>query len=176
MVKNFRRELIISISLIAGSMLVFGMAVYFLTDAITTKAQKISSDRTSIGNRSELIGGLAEQKASSPEVKKFQQEINLILPVKDDLVNYQSWLDGLSRVHQVSINFQFSGETAAAADSSPGYIKFVLSANGDYTGLTNFIKDVEYKDARFTTKFDDFDLKRSGNEYNISVDGKIYFR
>lgn len=176
MVKNFRRELMMSISFIAGSALIFGIAVYFLSDNITVKAQKISSDRASIGNRSELIGGLAEQKASSPEVKKFQQQINLILPVKDDLVNYQSWLDGLSRVHQVSINFQFSGETAAASNSSPGYIKFILNANGDYTGLTNFIKDVEYKDARFTTKFDTFDLKRSGNDYNISVDGKIYFR
>ncbi len=165
-----------SISFIAGGALIFGIAVYFLSDNITAKAQKISSDRSSIENRSELIGGLAEQKASSPEVKKFQQQINLILPVKDDLVNYQSWLDGLSRVHQVSINFQFSGETAAASNSSPGYIKFILNANGDYTGLTNFIKDVEYKDARFTTKFDTFDLKRSGNDYNISVDGKIYFR
>ncbi len=166
----------ISISFIAGGMLIFGIAAYFLSDNITAKAQKISADRISIGNRSELIGGLAEQKASSPEVKKFQQDINLILPQKDDLVNYQSWLDGLSRAHQVSINFQFSGETVAAANSTPGYIKFTMNANGDYTGLTNFIKDVEYKDARFTTKFDDFDLKRSGNDYNISVDGKIYFR
>jgi len=176
MVKNFKRELIISIAFIAGSMLIFAAAAYFLSDAITTKAEKISSERSSIQNRSDLIEGLAEQKASSPEVKKFQQDINLILPQKDDLVNYQSWLDGLSRVYQVSINFQFVGDTVPSNGTDAGYIRFSLDSNGSYMSLTNFLRDVEFKAPRYMTKFDDFDLKRNGDTYSASVNGKIFFR
>lgn len=165
-----------SVIFIAGSLLAFGIIAYFLSNAISAEADKISADRNSNQSRTELIEGLAEQKASSPDVKKYQQAINLILPQKDDLVNYQSWLDGLSRVHQVSINFQFTGNAVSSNNTEAGYIGFILNANGQYTNLTNFLRDVEFKDPRFMTKFDSLDLTRNGDTYGASINGKIFFR
>ncbi|HUX35460.1 MAG TPA: hypothetical protein VMV71_00315 [Candidatus Paceibacterota bacterium] len=176
MVKNFRKELMISILSIAGSLLAFGIIAYFLSNAISAEADKISSDRNSAQTRSELIDSLAQQKASSPDVKKFQQAINLILPQKDDLVNYQAWLDGLSRIHQVSINFEFTGNTVPSNGTEAGYIGFSMNANGQYADLTNFLRDVEFKDPRFTTKFDSLDIVRNADTYGASINGKIFFR
>ncbi|MBI4085003.1 MAG: hypothetical protein HY432_00650 [Candidatus Liptonbacteria bacterium] len=176
MVHNFRRELIIRISLIAGSLIAFAAIAYFLSGAIEGQAKKVSSDRTAINKRSQLIENLASQRITSEEVKKYQQAINLLLPQKDDLVNFSSWLDGLSRVRQISMNFSFSGEMVPSNDTSAGHIRFSLNANGEYANLMNFLRDIEAKAPRYTTVFDDFDLKRAGGNYSIIIGGRVFFR
>ncbi len=173
---NFRRELIVGIAFIAGSLLVFGVIGYFLSSVITAEAEKISQDRMAIQKHSQLIEGLANQKASSPEVKKYQQAIDLLLPQKDNLVNFSGWLDGLSRAHQVSANFSFNGDAVASDGQSAGYIRFVLNANGEYSDLISFLRDVELKAPQYTTSFDDFDMKRTGSNYNVVVSGRVFFR
>lgn len=176
MVKNYRRELITGTAFIVGSFVAFAIAAYFLTDMIATEADKISAGRDAIQSRAALIQGLAEQKSRSLEVKRVEQNINLILPTKDDLVNYQSWLDGLSRARQISTNFYFSGETVLPTDASPGYIKFVLNADGTYSSLVDFLRDVEFKSPHYTTKLDNFDMRKNGETYTAIVNGRTFFR
>src|SRR3989344_2386433 len=160
---TFRRTFIIGASLIAGGFLIFTIFVYFVSGAITAEAEKISQNRDVIRNHSSLIEGLAKQKASSQEVKKFEQAINLILPPKDELVGLSDWLDGLSRAHNVGVSFNFSGDAVPAKDSDAGYIKFTMNASGSYSNIADFLRDVELKAPRYTISFDDFDLKKNGN-------------
>lgn len=177
MTENFHRKLIIEISLIAGGFLAFGIIAYFVSGMVAAEAQNISLDRNMIRNHSDLIEGLAKQKASSPEVEKFAQAIDLILPPKDQLVNFSSWLDSLSRAHNVSVNFNFSGETVQANGADAGYIRFTLNISGDYAGVTDFLRDVELKSPKYTISFDDFDLKRNGiADYRVITNGRVFFR
>lgn len=177
MAENFRRKLIIGISLIAGGFLAFGVIAYFVSTMITAKTQKVSLDRNMIRNNSDLIEGLAKQKSSSPEVEKFAQAIALILPQKDQLVNFSAWLDGLSRAHNVNVSFNFSGEAVPANDTDAGYIRFILNVSGDYAGVTDFLRDVELKSPKYTVSFDDFDLKKNSvANYRAITNGRVFFR
>ena len=176
MADNFRRALTIGTSLIAGSFLIFGLSAYFISGAISAKADKISKDRNTIRSHSELIGGLAKQKATSPEIVRFEQAIALMLPPKDQLGNFSGWLDGLSRAHNINTNFNFTGETVSPTASDAGYIRFALSASGDYAGLMNFLRDIELKSPKYTVSLDDFDIKRSGNNYTVATNGRVFFR
>ncbi|MDO8664848.1 MAG: hypothetical protein Q7K44_04905 [Candidatus Liptonbacteria bacterium] len=177
MTENFHKKLIIGISLIAGGFLAFGIIAYFVSGMVAAEAQNISLDRNMIRNHSDLIEGLAKQKSISPEVEKFAQAIDLILPPKDQLVNFSSWLDSLSRARNVSVNFNFGGETVPANGTDAGYIRFTLNISGDYAGVTDFLRDIELKSPKYTISFDDFDLKRNGvTDYRIITNGRVFFR
>ena len=165
------------ISLIGGGFLAFGIIAYFFSGAIAAEAEKISLDRNLIRNHSDLIEGLAKQKVSSPEVDKFTQAIDLILPSKDQLVNFSSWLESLSRAHNVSVNFNFSGETVPANNMDAGYIRFSLNVSGDYIGVNDFLRDIELKSPKYTVSFDDLDLKRnSATNYIVITNGRVFFK
>ncbi len=176
MSENFRKDLIIGASFIASSFLVFAVAAYFLSNAITVQAQKVSDSKNAIRAHSDLIEGLANQKALSPDVKKFEQAINLILPSKDELVNFSKWLDGLSRAHSVNVSFSFNGDAVPSTGSNAGYIKFTLNISGGYANLADFVRDVELRSAKYTTSFDSFDLKRNDNSYTSVINGRVFFR
>lgn len=176
MPETFKKNLIVGVSIIAGSFLIFATAIYFLSGAIAAQAQKVTDAKNAIRTHSDLIEGLASQKALSPDVKKYEQAINLILPPKDDLVNFSKWLDGLSRAHNVNVGFNFNGDAVPSTDSAAGYIKFGINVSGQYTNLTDFARDVELKSAQYTVSFDSFDLKRSDNNYTSIISGRVFFR
>ncbi len=173
---KFRNSLLIGTSIIVSSFIVFGVAAYFFSEAITAEAEKISEDRATINRNNQLISGLAEQKTIDPEVQKFTRAINLLLPTKDDLVNFSSWLNGLSRVYNIGVNFSFNGDAVSPEGDVAGFIRFTLNASGNYSDLVNFLRDVEMKDPRYTVSFDGFDLKRSGGDYQAGVSGRVFFR
>ncbi len=177
MAENFRKKLFVGISLLVGGFLAFGVIAYFISGAIAAEAQRISSDRDMIRNHSDLIEGLAKQKSSSPEVEKFSQAIDLLLPPKDQLVNLSGWLDGLARAHNVSVNFNFSGETVPVNGTNAGYIRFSLNVSGDDTGVIDFLRDVELKSPKYTVSLDTLDLKKnSDTNYIVVTNGRVFFR
>lgn len=176
MPKTFKKDLIIGASFIAGSFLVFAVVAYFLSDAMTVQAQKVSDSKNAIRVHSDLIEGLANQKTLSPDVKKFEQAIYLILPQKDELVNFSKWLDGLSRAHNINVSFSFNGDAVPSTDSSAGYIKFALNISGEYANLVDFVRDVELRSAKYTVSFDSFDLKRNDSSYTSIINGRVFFR
>lgn len=177
MAENFRKKLLIGISLIVGGFLAFGAIAYFVSGILSAEAQKISLDRDTIRNHSDLIEGLAKQKSSSPEVEKFSQAVDLILPPKDQLVNLSGWLDSLSRARNVSVNFSFSGETVPVSGTNAGYIRFSLNISGDYANVIDFLRDIELKSPKYTVSFDTLDLKKNGvTNYIVITNGRVFFR
>ena len=176
MSETFKKDLIIGVSFIVGSFLVFALTAYFLSGAISAQAKKVSDSKNAIRAHSDLIEELANQKALSPNVKKYEQAMNLIFPPKDELVNFSKWLDGLSRAHNVNVGFTFNGDAVTPTNSSASYIKFALNISGEYADLADFVRDVELKSAKYTVSFDSFDLKRNGDSYTAIINGRVFFR
>lgn len=176
MIENFRRTIIIGVSLIAGSFLIFWIVAYFGSGAITAQVEKIYNYKTAIKSHSDLIEELANQKASNPEMEKYDKAISVIFPTKDELVNLPAWLDGLARARNVNAVFSFGGEATQSKNGEAGYVGFTLNANGDYANLADFLRDVELTSPKYTISFDNFDLKRNAGNYGAAIGGKIFFR
>lgn len=176
MVEHFRRTIIWGIASIIGSIIVSGSLVYWLSFKLNGEAADVASDRNIIRSNSQLIEGLANIKSAAPEIGKYKQALDALLPMKDELVNFSGWLDGLSRAHQVSENFSFQGNVVEASKTEAGYAGFSLNARGAYDNLISFLNDVESRAPRYLVSFDNFDLNREGAGYRISVRGRIFFR
>ncbi|MEK7507954.1 MAG: hypothetical protein AAB602_02630 [Patescibacteria group bacterium] len=176
MFRNFRREVITGAALIIGSIIVFGVVFYFFSRSLNTIAREIAADRLLIANNAVVLGNLAELKRDDQKSARYEKAMNKLLVPKDQLIDFDGWLEGLARVRQVAMNFSFSGSEVAPQENFPGYISFSLDIAGTLDALTAFLKDIELQSTRFLVNLDTFDVTRSDVGYRIITNGKVFFK
>lgn len=173
---HFRKRMVLGVLSIAGSIAVFGALLYWISGVLSDQAAAIVAARSVVEQQAQLVASLAVLKTMKPEVDKYRQALDALLPVKDDLVNFPAWIDGLSRAHQVGDTFAFQSKAVAAGEAQAGSIGFSLDAQGTYGDLADFLKDVEFKAPRYLVTLDGITLKRNGSTYRASVQGTVFFR
>lgn len=173
---HFRKRITLGVLSIAGSVAAFGVLLYWMSGVLDSQTAKIVAARNAIEQQAQLVASLAALKTAKPEVEKYRQALDALLPVKDDLVNFPSWIDGLSRAHQAGATVAFKGKAVPAAENQAGSIGFSLDAQGIYGDLVDFLKDVEFKGPRYLVTLDNISIKRSGSAYHASVNGTVFFR
>lgn len=172
----FRRELVISLAIIGGSIAVFALALYFLSKDVNFQEEKVVADRALINQRAAVLGALADLKRDAPRGDVYKRAMDKILVSQDQLLDFPRWLDGLARVRQIGLNFSFQGSQVAPLEDSPGYIAFSLDLVGKLSYLIDFLKDIEFQSPRFLISLDNVDLTRSGSDYRILSQGRVFFR
>lgn len=173
---RFRRELLISLFVIIGGLLIFSATLYLLSSDLSARAEKIVADRALISQRSAALEFLAESKKNTPRADVYKQAMDRILVSQDQILDFSRWLDGLARVRQVGLSFSFQGGQVSPHGDAPGYIGFSLDLNGKLDDLTNFLKDIEFQSPGFLINLDNFDLSRNGSNYRILTQGRVFFK
>ncbi len=176
MVSHFKRDLIISFSIIAGSIAVFGTLFYFLSQDLYLQSGKISADRSIINQRAATIDSLNNLKKDAPNADVYLKAMNKLLVPQDQLFDFSRWLDGIARVRQVGMSFHFNGNIVSSQGNSPSYIAFSLDLNGGIQNLLDFLKDVEFRSPRFLVRIDNFDFTKNDRGYRILSNGRVFFK
>lgn len=174
--RHFRRQLILGLEIIAGSVLIFGAGLYLLADDLENKSEKIVTARALISQTAATIEALADLKNDAPKADAYRRAIDKILVSQDRLLDFPRWLEGLARGRKVALTFSFQGSQVKPLDNAPGHIGFSLDIRGALANLTEFLKDVEFQSPRFLVSLDNFNLNGSGSSYRITSQGKVYFR
>jgi len=173
---RFRRELLTSVAIIAGSFLISGIALYFLASDLQYQTQKIGFARAAVVSSYTTLDSFAVLKKGAAQAASYSQAMNKILVPQDRLLDFGKWLDGLARAHRIDESFSFGGEPAPPQENAPGYYIFSLGLSGKLGSIMDFMKDVEYKSPRFLTNLGSFDLSRSGDDYRVSINGRVSFK
>ena len=173
---HFRKELLISFGIIAGSVVFIGLSVFFLSRDIAYQSEKITEDRVAVAQRTVSLGALASLKKDAPRAAAYKQAISQVLVTKDQLLDFPKWLDGIARGRQLSLSFSFSGSESPPQENSPGHIPFSMDVSGELDDLNDFLKDIEYKSPKFLVTMDGFDTSGGGSSYRIRTSGRVYFR
>ncbi len=173
---RFQRELLISVAIIAGSFLISGAALYFIGKDLRLQGEKVGAVRTTIANSYTALNSFATLKKDVTQAANYGQAMDKILVSQDRLLDFGKWLDNLARTHQIRQNFSFSGEPVSPQETAPGHYVFSLELGGELNNIMNFVKDAEYKSPRFLTSFDSFDLIKSGDDYKVSISGRVFFK
>ena len=176
MEKSFKREFILGICLIAGSILAFlGVSSYF-SGRLSDLATNIATSRFLLAKRAELLENLADVKRSSSESAAYKQKIDALLPTQEQLLNLSQVLSGLAAAHDVSFSFSFKGAPTLPQPTVPGSIAFAMDSSGDLNSILLFLNDIEPKSTRFILSFDSFDLSKLDQGYHLVAQGKAYFQ
>ncbi|MGC9599061.1 MAG: hypothetical protein ABSE18_01615 [Minisyncoccia bacterium] len=172
--KDLKRQLQISIGIIAAAIAAASVAIYFFSNSIAAQADKIVSDRTRIAEENAAVGILASLKSEAAQAAPYAPVLESILPTHDKLVGLPQALNALGQSHNVSVSFAFQGVSAEATVSAPGSDDFSLIATGAPGDLVAFLNDLEAEASGFIIAIDSFDFASSGASYLLTAHGRAF--
>ncbi len=118
--KDFKKQLWLGIGIIVGSMIIFGVAFYILADNIASSTSTITRNRNNIAEQSTFINSYSNLKEDAPAVSDYQVAMDQLLTTQDNLIEFPSQLDDISRNNNVTVLFSFVGDPVPATPKRSG--------------------------------------------------------
>lgn len=177
MTREFKKELFLGLGIVTASLVAFFVIFGQLEAKLSSLSSSVSSAQASINHKSQLLADLAELKRNSGKANEYKRKMEALLPEKDQLYNYQRYLENLAVPRKLNFNFNFQGEPVAATLTVPGSASFNLDISGGLEAILLFMRDAELNTTRNIVSIENFDLVRedSGN-YKLQIFAKTYFR
>jgi hypothetical protein len=174
--KNFKKQMWIGIGVVAGSMIIFGVAFFILVGNIQTQADAITTSRNDIASQSALVNSYSDLKANVAEAVTYQTAMDKLLATQDNLISFPSQIEAIAQNDGVTITFSFQGDPVPAGNKTVGYVEFGLNASGPLNGIIAFLNDIESATPILLSKVDTFDLTESGSSYTLAATGRVFFK
>jgi hypothetical protein len=174
--KDFKRQLWLGIGIIAGSVILFGVAFYIISGNIGGSTVAITNGRNEIVEQGTFINSYSNLKMNAPAVTAYETAIDQLLTTQDNLIAFPSQLEGLGRNDGVTVSFSFVGDPVPATEIAPGYVDFNLTLVGSLDSVTTFLKDMELSAPILLSRIDTFDVSQNGLGYTLTASGKVFFR
>lgn len=174
--KFLLQPLVVSSAIIIAVIVGFTLIFNWQISNLDSQTAQVASQKADLQKKIALLSSLGDLKSQSAVAAQDQQEMDLMLPTSDQLLDFPNWLDGLSRINNVSMNFAFQGNQTPPAQSAPGSISFNLSLGGKFTDIINFMNAMEISLPRYMINFQKINLNQVGSNVQVSVDGQLFFR
>lgn len=170
---TFKRKLTTNISLFGGIVLILGGLLVILGFDIGSQTQKIRTQRESLVNRTQSVSTLANLQNDFNESQKYLSALENILPTRDQLIDFPRELEIAARNQNLGFGFSFGNEKSPS-NSEPGATTFSVTLQGTQTQIFNFVRFLEQ--SRFLISFSTFDMNRSGERFNTTIRGEVFFK
>ncbi len=177
MTREFKKELLVGLGIIVASLVGFFIIFGQLEDKLASLSTSVSAAQANINHKAQLLADLAELKRNSGTANELKRKMESLLPERDQLYNYQKYLENLAVPRKLNFNFNFQGEPVASTPTAPGSAAFNLDISGSIDGILLFMRDAEQKTTRNIMSVENFDLVKSDSDtYRLQISGKAYFR
>lgn len=177
MKSDFKKELIVGLGIILVSLVGFFVIFGQLENKLETLSASVGSAQININHKAQLLADLAELKRNSGRANEYKRKMESLLPERDQLYNYQRYLENLAVPRKLNFNFTFQGEPVASTPTTPGSALFTLDISGNIDGILMFMRDAEIGTTRNIMSVENFDLARdAGDVYRLQLSGKTFFR
>jgi len=173
---DFNRYLWINFGMLFAVIVVAVIALYFFTGDIVSKSDAILADRALVVKQNALLAAFAEIKNDSAEAAKYKAIMDNLLPTQNEIINFQTWLQGFEAAYGVTTNFSFTANIVPATQTKPGTIGFSLIVQGGNSNVISFLRDLESQAPDFLLSFDSISLSQNGENTEAVTSGNIFFR
>ncbi len=174
--KYFAPKVIVNLSVLFGFLVFIVMILSFLGKEIKDKAQQIQDQRTEIGSRINSISKLADLSATAKEVQPALDELNSLLPKRDELVIFPRYINTLATESGVDEHFSFNGGEVSPAGAEAGYSAFTLSITGPYANVMAFLEELEKGNFVIRVEGLDVTIQTGSASFKADIQGLIFFR
>ena len=174
---HFQRYLWTNIGIVVGSIAVFSVVFYFLSQALSDTAGRILADRAIIAQRTANLESLNDLKTNAATAAVIQKKIDPLLPTQDGLISFPQFMNNLGRTHSLNLIFNFDGAAVSPQPPTPGYVAFDATVEGSPDNIRSFLADLEEHTTRFLVNVQEFDFTpSSGGVYRGDLKGQVFFR
>lgn len=175
MAHGYRMFVLTSAGIIVGSILCMGFAVMWFLGSAEGTAKAIAEKRLEIKNRSRQLEALSAFKAVESDVSALEARLDLLLPDKDEIVDFPAWLRTMAESRGTTLDFLFRGETPSS-ETSLGFAEFSFTARGSLTELRDFFEAIDNRGSQYLVHFLSLDVSRRGEDvYQAVTQGRVYY-
>ncbi|MEK7094171.1 MAG: hypothetical protein AAB903_02420 [Patescibacteria group bacterium] len=173
----FSKQLIIrSLGLIVGSFILGFLILAWLRNDIAAQASKAQLLKADISRDSNLLPALATLKDSAEKASVHEKRLLGLLPEKDTLIDFRSFLTALGNQRVVATSFSFEGVGSPTGQGNLGSIGFSLDMTGSLSGIEGLLQDIETKPRSYLLAFDTFSFSKSEAGYRGVFRGRLFYR
>lgn len=173
---NFKKSLIINISIITGVCLVSFLLIFYLQKKINMISEEIYKYKNELALYTLSISNLAKLKEISPQADLYFEKLKNLLPSKDKLIDFSGFINDNARASQVQVNFDFTEGGAAPDGNNAGFENFSINVSGEIENILKFLNLIEKKSSTFLINIKDFSLNEMNeNYYNFSGNGRVFY-
>lgn len=170
---DFKKQLIIKLSIALGIISVFSVALVLMGRDIGKRAQAIRDQRIEIANRNQSLSVIANLQKDFNDAQKYTSILENALPTSNQLFDFPKELEFLAKKQNMGFGFSFGSETPPS-ESQPGSAAFVLTIQGTRAQIINFIKTLE--EIRFLVNIGSIDISGAGDGFGATIGGIVYFQ
>lgn len=172
---KFTKKLLTEIGIALAVILSLIVGVFYFRSTIERKVVAVNDYREELATKTNQINSLVNLRR---QYNNFASDaLNLMrdtIPSKDQIINISQELEALGRSEGVGFGFSFLGETDPT-ESSLGNISFRLNVSGDTLDqILNLVERIE--NFRYLIKIDRVNIQTNNNQFNSTIEGKVFFR
>ncbi len=174
--ENFRRQLSIKLG-VTGivTVILVGLIVYLASD-IENKSNLIFLKRSDIASRLREIRDFSRLKESATVAEPLKNKLDKVLPKRDYLFTLPREFEKIASQEHLGFKFNFA-EESKPNPNQPSQIKFLMTLQGKYKDVLNFLSDIE--NGPYFVNFTNLDMLRIGEDlnasFNVTINGEILF-
>lgn len=176
MKNKFFRQFLLDGGIIGGVLVVGLTTVLFLGRSVDKVSGEIAGVRATLAEETYLVDNLAALKQSAAEARDLLAKMDMLLPLRDDLLGFPRFVEGRAQAYGVGFSFSFEGEPQAATPERAGHAFFLVRVSGGYDNILNFIEDIERRLTRFLVHVDTVTFTEEDGGYRALIRGKVFFR
>ena len=172
----FKKQLLIRSAIVAGTVVVAGVVVFFLAANLAVAADAITANRQTIMSQAEQLATLENLKQNAPVAEKYQAAMDQLLASQDGLLIFPGQIAALGQTDGVTSDFSFASDITPSGADSPGSVGFSIDATGSVVNVIAFMKDLEVSAPVLLSQIDSFNLAGGQSGYTLTVEGKVFFK
>ncbi len=173
---DFKKSLIINISIIVGVCLVSFLLIFYFQKKINMISEEIYKYKSELALYTLSISNLAKLKEISPQADLYFEKLKNLLPPKDKLIDLSNFVSDNARASQVQLSFSFTGGGQAPQNDSPGFENFSINVSGEIENILKFLNLIEEKSSKFLINIKGFNLNQTDkNSYRFSGEGQVFY-
>lgn len=166
MPRKFSTRFALQVGITLGVLGVIATAIFFVGKDIRATTDQVLATRREVQSTIRQLSDLARLREEARIAEPRREVLEDALPRRDELFSFPDEIQALAAENDVSVSFAFGAEEA-------GSIGFSVNAFGPYGAVTRFINALE--EEYLFINLSSFDIIASGNAYQGSVTGSIFF-
>ena len=171
---DFKKSLIISLSITLGLTAVLLIAIIILTNNSSKKAEEIGRAKIEINAKNRALEILTILQSDSQKAAVYSNQIDSLLITKDQLINSKRDLSALAQENGMNLNLEFRDESPPT-ENELRKTNVVLNINSQTGGLMNFVNFLKaLESSKYFLKFTNADLNMEGGRLSGTLNGQIF--
>ena len=175
---DFKKRLILILSISLSIILVLGGLFYYFYNDISKRVIKINSYRQELVSRASILNRIyvleQEYKKSLPYFAKLTEA----LPTETEMVNLEEVLKNLANQNDLDLSFRF-GLLNEATEQEPKNYSFNLILTGEKDNILKWMDGLQK--LNYTIRVDQIELSQtssgeSKSYYSVKILGRVYLR